>query len=132
MVALAVSGCGGGAGEETSAWCSQFVSTATKLVAVYERVPEGVDPEEAFADDPELRADAEEAGREAERLRELEPPSEIADAYEIFSTQFPPPFVGTAANEEYEEAMAALDAFLRSDCGIDPDTGSPLANPQAG
>jgi hypothetical protein len=94
----------------------------SRLALVYERVPEDVDPDQAFAEDPELRADAEDAAREADKLRSLEPPEEIADAFQLFTSQPLPPPVGTDEYDAYEEARSGLEEFLRSDCDVDPDT----------
>lgn len=94
-------------------------------------MPDGVDANEAFAVDPELRAAAEDAAHKMQKVRQLDPPAAISDDFELVTSELPPWFVGTDQDDGYDEAVAAVVEFVRSECGVDLDRLAALTNPQA-
>ncbi|HEV8572356.1 MAG TPA: hypothetical protein VGR49_04815 [Actinomycetota bacterium] len=121
VVAVSLAACG--QGEEVRAWCRSFESATTAFVDVYERVPEGTDPAKAFAEDPELAADAREAGRKMRALIAKDPPEEIEDDFRLITTTLPPDPAQSSAEEEgrYDDALRDVKAFVESDCNLDPE-----------
>jgi hypothetical protein len=109
-------------GEDTGAWCRSFESATTAFLDVSERIPEGTDPAEAFAEDPELAADAEEAGRKMQDLMAMEPPDEIEEDFRILTTTLPPDPAQSTDEQEarYQDALEDVQAFVESECDLDP------------
>jgi hypothetical protein len=109
-------------GEDVRAWCRSLESATTAFVDVYERVPEGTDPADAFAEDPDLADDAEEAGRKMQALMAMDPPEEIEDDFRLITTTVPPDPVQSSAEEEdrYDEALGDVNDFVESECDLDP------------
>ena len=107
---------------ETAAWCRSFESATTAFLDVSRRIPEGTDPAEAFAEDPELRADAEEARRRMQDLMAMDPPDAIEEDFRILTTALPPDPAQSTEEEEarYEDAIEDVKAFVESECDLDP------------
>jgi hypothetical protein len=120
VVAVFLAGCR--QGEDVRAWCRSFESATTAFVDVYERVPEGTDPAEAFAEDPDLARDAEEAGRKMQALIAMDPPEEIEDDFRLITMTVPPDPSQSSAEEEdrYDEALRDVTDFVESECDLDP------------
>jgi len=109
-------------GQDTEAWCRSFESATTAFLDVSERIPDGTDPAQAFAEDPELAADAEEAGRKMQDLMAMDPPDQIEEDFRLLTTTLPPdPAQATAEQEaRYEAAVEDVKAFVESECDLDP------------
>lgn len=110
-------------GQDTEAWCRSFESATTAFLDVYERVPEGTDPAQAFAEDPDLAADAEEAARKMQALNAMDPPDEIAEEFRLLTTTIPPDPAQSSAAEQrrYEDALEEVTTFVETECNLDPD-----------
>jgi hypothetical protein len=117
---LALAGCR--RGEDVDAWCRSFESATTAFLDVYERVPEGTDPAKAFAENPDLAADAQEAARKMQALQAMDPPDEIAEDFRLLTTTLPPE-PGQASAEErvrYDDALDDVTTFVEVECNLDP------------
>ncbi|HEV8681660.1 MAG TPA: hypothetical protein VGS09_02630 [Actinomycetota bacterium] len=112
-----------GRGESVEAWCRSFESATTAFLDVYERVPEGTDPAKAFAEDPDLAADAEEAGRKMQALNAMDPPEEIAEEFRLLTRTVPPDPAQSSAAERgrYEDALDDVTTFVETECNLDPE-----------
>ena len=117
---LSLAGCGREG--DTAAWCRSFESATTAFLDVSERIPEGTDPADAFAQDPALAADAEDAGRKMQDLMAMDPPDEIEEDFRILTTTLPPDPAQSTAEQEarYEDALQDVKAFVESECDLDP------------
>jgi hypothetical protein len=117
---LALAGCR--RGEDVDAWCRSFESATTAFLDVYERVPEGTDPAKAFAEDPDLAADAEEASRKMQALTAMDPPDEIEEEFRLLTTTVPPDPAQSSAAERsrYEDALDELTTYVETECNLDP------------
>ena len=109
-------------GEDVTAWCRSFESATTAFLDVSDRIPEGTDPAEAFAEDPELAADAEEAGRKMQDLMAMDPPDQIEEDFRLLSTTLPPDPAQSSDEVEarYQAALEDVKAFVQSECDLDP------------
>jgi hypothetical protein len=109
-------------GEGVDAWCRSFESATTAFLDVYERVPEGTDPAQAFAEDPELAADAAAAGRKMQQLMALDPPDPIAEDFRYLTTTIPPDPSQSNTQEQrrYENALEDVKTFVARECDVDP------------
>jgi hypothetical protein len=109
-------------GEDVAAWCRSFESATTAFVNVYERVPEGTDPADAFAEDPDLAEDAEEAGRKMQDLMAMDPPDEIDAEFRLLTTTLPPDPAQSTSGEQrrYDEAIEDVQSFVEEECNLDP------------
>jgi hypothetical protein len=109
-------------GEDVEAWCRSFESATSAFFEVYERVPEGTDPAQAFADDPDLAADAAAAGQRMQRFVAMDPPDQIEDDFRYLTTTIPPDPTQSTTREQrrYDDSVEDVRTFVEQECDVDP------------